>query len=132
MVGRHKPHHDVPYDKTTTQMIWTLQNHRRNIQSGLSIGTTAPVEGSQRVPCFPPITLSRNDNTRTKLPRTTPRCYQRGEGVGSEGNHGITALRTLEKAAILNPMGRIFRSTRLLKTGGRDTCTGSHTELRET
>src|SRR6266576_6140941 len=102
MVGRYKPHHDTPHDKTTTQTIWTLQNHRHNIQSGLSIRTTAPMEGSQRVPCFPPITLSRNNNTRTQLPRTTPRRYQWGKGVGSKRNCGVTTLRTLEKAAILN------------------------------
>src|SRR6266566_1922335 len=100
MVGRHKPHHDAPHDKTTTQTIWTLQNHRRNIQSGLSIRTTTPMEDSQCVPCLPPITLSQNNNTWTKLPRTAPRHHRWRKGVGSKRDHGIKTLWAVEEAAI--------------------------------
>src|SRR6266576_5580056 len=89
MARRHKPRHDTPHSETTTQTIWTLQNHQHNIQSGLSIGTATPMEDSQRVPRFPPIALSQNDNARAQLPRATPRRHRRGEGVGSEGNRGI-------------------------------------------
>src|SRR6266566_3159997 len=131
MARGHEPLHDAPYSKATTQTIRTLQNHQRNIQSGLSIGTTAPMEDPQRVPRFPPIALSRNDNARAQLPRATPRRHRRGKGVGGKGNRGIETLRTMEEATILNTMGRVFGGAQLLGTGGRNTRTKSHTRLRE-
>src|SRR6266567_5738990 len=105
MVRRHQPHHDAPYNEAITQTIWTLQNHRCNIQSGLSIGITAPMEGPQRVSHVSPIALLRNNNTRTKLPRATPRCHRWGERVGSEGNRGIKTLWAVKEATILNSVG---------------------------
>src|SRR6266566_1175603 len=131
MARGHEPLHDAPYSKTTTQTIRTLQNHQRDIQSGLSIGTTAPMEDPQRVPRFPPIALSRNDDTRAQLPRATPRRHRRGKGVGGEGNRGIKALWAVEEAAILNPVGGIFGGTRFLGTGRRNTRAGPHTRLQE-
>src|SRR6266566_5717941 len=130
MARGHEPLHDAPYSKATTQTIRTLQNHQRNIQSGLSIGTTAPMEDPQRVPRFPPIALPRNDNARAQLPRATPRRHRRRKGAGGKGNRGIKALWAVEEAAILNPMGRILGGTRFLGTGRRDTRAGSHTRLR--
>src|SRR6266576_5381338 len=123
MARRDQPHHDAPHDEAITKTIWTLQSHRCNIQSGLSTGITTPMEGPQRVSCFSPITLSRNDNTRTKLPRTTPRHHRWRERVGSKRDCGIKTPWAVEEAAILNSVGRIFRSTRLLGTGRRDTRT---------
>src|SRR6266576_2792554 len=131
MARRDQPHHDAPHDEAISQTIWTLQNHRCNIQSGLSTGITTPMEGPQHVSCFSPITLSRNDNTQTKLPRTTPRRHRWRERVGSKRNRGIKTLWAVEEAAILNSMGGIFRSTRFLGTGRRDMHTKSYMRLRE-
>ncbi len=127
---RRKEYQDtISKYKDSPQMIWTLQNHQRNIASGLSNPNTNKLEDSQHLPHVTLIPILWNIQTQPELLPTTTRSHPRRRRIWSQGHSQPLPHRLWKTLSVSNQMEGIPHLRKFIGTSQKPTHQQSHTAV---